>query len=270
MKLSLAFSPCPNDTFIFDAMVNGMIDTGDYRFEVRLADVQELNEMAFKGVNDCTKISYGAYPLMAAQYTVLNAGSALGQGVGPLLIASRPGMDIRDESVAVAIPGEHTTAHLLFNMVYPGKSNKVFMRYDKVEDFVLQGRGAGVIIHENRFTYAARGLHRLADLGTLWEDRMKIAIPLGGIVVRRSLGEKVAADLSGMIRESLQYAWDQYPGLSAFIKNNAQEMSEDVMRQHINLYVNEYSADLGPEGRSAIEQLMHYSGMEPVQGMFAG
>ena len=195
MKLSLGFSPCPNDTFIFDVLVNNKIDTGGLQFEVVLEDVQTLNRWALEGKLDITKLSYGVLGQVLDQYIVLNSGSALGRGVGPLLISNpvrklngEPGEDKSEvERSVIAIPGENTTAHLLFSLAYPNAKNKIFLRYDEIEQFVLDNKGLGVIIHENRFTYQAKGLHRIIDLGDYWEKETGNAIPLGGIVIKKTI-----------------------------------------------------------------------------------
>ncbi|HMC99921.1 MAG TPA: 1,4-dihydroxy-6-naphthoate synthase, partial [Ferruginibacter sp.] len=185
MQLTLGFSPCPNDTFIFDALVNKKIDTGEYNFDVVLEDVQTLNQWALEGRLDITKLSYGVYPLVLDNYALLNSGSALGRGVGPLLISKQEQTDDTGfvERSLIAIPGENTTAHLLFSLAYPNAKNKVFLRYDEIENFVLAGKGLGVIIHENRFTYQQKGLHKIIDLGDYWEKHTGNPIPLGGIVI---------------------------------------------------------------------------------------
>ncbi|HMO62917.1 MAG TPA: 1,4-dihydroxy-6-naphthoate synthase [Ferruginibacter sp.] len=256
MKLTLGFSPCPNDTFVFDALVNKKIDTAGIDVDVVLEDVQTLNEWALEGRLDITKISYGVLPLVAAKYALLDSGSALGSGVGPLLITSDNTRANSVESSAVAIPGKNTTAHLLFSLAYPEVKNKVFVRYNEVEQFVLEGKGNGVIIHENRFTYQQKGLHKITDLGDYWEQKTGCPIPLGGIVCRRDIDASVQHTVNSLIRKSTEYAFAQYPELSAFIKNHAQEMSEEVMRQHINLYVNNYTLSLGEPGRKAVNRLM--------------
>ncbi len=257
MKLSLGFSPCPNDTFIFDAMVNGLMDTQGLSFDVHLEDVQTLNEWAIEGKLDITKISYGVWPLLQNEYSILDAGSALGKGVGPLII-SLPGIEKFDEAnMSIAIPGINTTAHLLFKQAFPNAQQKVFLRYDQIEEAVLTKRvDAGVIIHENRFTYAAKGLQLLFDLGAYWESENHCPIPLGGIVGKKKLNEALLKKVEMLIKESVEYSFAQLPKLSQFIQSNAQEMSVDVMRQHIDLYVNEYSLSLGEVGKRAIGRLV--------------
>ncbi len=257
MNLTLGFSPCPNDTFIFDALVNNKIDTGGLIFDVILEDVQTLNEWALQGILDITKLSYGVLPLVLERYIVLNSGSALGKGVGPLLIENEKLKIKNIEEHVIAIPGEHTTAHLLFSLAYPNAKNKVFLRYDEIENFVLEGKGLGVIIHENRFTYAGKGLHKITDLGDYWEKETGNSIPLGGIVIRRSVDVTIARQVDSLIKKSIEYAYHHhYDELAAYVKVHSQEMSEAVMRKHINLYVNDHSLDLGITGKNAVIKLL--------------
>jgi 1,4-dihydroxy-6-naphthoate synthase len=263
MTLALGFSPCPNDTFIFDALVNKKIDTGDLEFEVRLEDVQTLNRWAMEGRLDLSKISYGVLPLVTTEYAVLQSGGALGMGVGPLLIAREP-LGIRDD-LKVVIPGENTTAHMLFSLAYPNVRYKRFVVFNEVEDAVLNGDAdMGVIIHENRFTYAQRGLVKLADLGEYWENTTGSPIPLGGIVARRSLDPELVSRVDKLIRASVEYSFAQYPVLSDYIREHAQEMEDRVMRQHIDLYVNDFSRSLGASGEAAVETLLRvYESLHP-------
>jgi 1,4-dihydroxy-6-naphthoate synthase len=257
MKLTLGISPCPNDTFIFDALVNGAVDRGGLDLEVFHEDVQTLNEWAMAGLLDVSKISYGVLPLVARDYALLDAGGALGLGVGPLLVARPATAAFDPAAMTVAIPGEHTTAHLLFSLAFPGAARKRFMVFSEVEGAVLRGEvDAGVIIHEGRFTYAAKGLARLMDLGEHWERRTGAPIPLGGIVMRRALGHAVAARLDELIRRSLAWSRARAPGLSDYVRRHAREMDEAVMRQHVDLYVNDFSASLGEDGRHAVETLL--------------
>ncbi len=253
--IPIGFSPCPNDTFIFDALINQKIDTGNLQFEPVLEDVQTLNKWAIEGKLMVTKLSYGVLPLVLDTYDLLNSGSALGSGVGPLLIAN-PELDIsKIEDYLIAIPGENTTAHLLFSLAYPKAVNKVFLRYDEIENFVLGGKGLGVIIHENRFTYAEKGLIKVVDLGDYWETTTGYPIPLGGIVVKKSVQKVIQQQIDLLIKQSIEFAFSNYPVLNDYIRSHAQEMSEDVMRKHIDLYVNKYSMDLGEGGRAAVAKL---------------
>src|SRR5579872_2029451 len=238
MRFSLGFSPCPNDTFIFDALVNKKIDTDGIAFDVLLEDVQTLNQWAMQGRLDISKISYGVLPLVLARYQLLDAGGALGKGVGPLLISRKSIPPVEVSSCSIAIPGEQTTANLLFSLAFPEAARKQFMLFSGIEDAVLSGAAdCGVIIHENRFTYQQKGLVRLMDLGEFWEKETGVPIPLGGIVMKREQDKTLLARIDRLIRKSLEYAFARYPELSEFVKNHAQEMEEQVMRQHIDLYV---------------------------------
>jgi 1,4-dihydroxy-6-naphthoate synthase len=253
--IQIGFSPCPNDTFIFDALVNNKIDTGNLQFEPVLEDVQTLNEWALAGKLPITKLSYGVLPLVKLHYNLLNSGSALGRGVGPLLITSKDFGENNIDDSSIAIPGENTTANLLFSMAYPNAKNKVYLRYDEIEQFVLSGKGLGVIIHENRFTYQNKGLIKITDLGDYWEKTTGYPIPLGGIVIKNTVAAQIQTEVDYLIKKSIEFAFEQYPNLNDYIKSHAQEMSDDVMRQHIDLYVNNYSLDLGEDGRAAVEKL---------------
>ncbi len=270
MKLTLGFSPCPNDTFIFDALVNKKIDTEGLDFDVVLDDVQTLNEWAAAGKLDITKLSYGVLPLALDKYVLLSSGSALGRGVGPLLIKNSKFKIQNIDDCLFAIPGENTTAHLLFSLAYPNAKNKVFLRYDKIEDFVLRGEGLGVIIHENRFTYQQKGLEKIIDLGDYWERETGSAIPLGGIVIKRTLENTVQQKADTLIKKSIEYAYTKYPELNDYIRSHSQEMSEDVMRKHIDLYVNNYSLALGDEGKSAVLKLLEVYSATNQKPVFDG
>lgn len=258
MKFSLGFSPCPNDTFIFDALVNKKIDTKGFEFDVVLEDVQTLNQWALQGKLDFSKISYGVLPLITEQYKVLNSGGALGKGVGPLLIAKNAFSKEDLGNMLVAIPGKNTTAHLLFSLAFPSATNKVFKIFHEIENAVLNEEvDAGVIIHENRFTYAGKGLHKIIDLGEYWEQQLNLPIPLGGIVVNTKIDTTIALQVDALIKESVAYAFANNDVLTDYIKCHAQEMSEAVMRQHIDLYVNNYSLQLGVDGRNAVLKLLN-------------
>ena len=259
MKLTLGFSPCPNDTFIFDALVNKKIDTHGINFDVRLEDVETLNQLALKSTLDITKISYGVLPLLLEKYLVMNSGSALGTGVGPLLIANTE-IDKSDiANYTIAIPGENTTAHMLFTIAFPQAKNKIFLRYNEIEDFVLSSKEknvAGVIIHENRFTYQQRGLVKIIDLGEFWEQKTQSPIPLGGIVAKRNIDISSLKKINGLIKQSIEYSFSNYPVITDYVRDHSQEMEEDVMRKHIDLYVNNYSINLGDKGKNAIEEFL--------------
>jgi 1,4-dihydroxy-6-naphthoate synthase len=257
MDVTLGFSPCPNDTFIFDALVNQRINTGGLTFTVVLEDVETLNEWALQGKLDITKLSYGVLPLVLNEYIVLNSGSAIGSGVGPLLIQKSKVESQHVEDFLIAIPGENTTAHLLFSLAYPHSKNKIFIRYDEIEKFVLDGKGLGVIIHENRFTYADKGLQKITDLGDYWEKETGKPIPLGGIVAKRSIDTGIKLQVDKLIKESIEYAFKHhYKDLTGYVKQHAQEMSEAVMRKHIDLYVNDHSVNLGHAGKDTVKKLL--------------
>lgn len=274
MKLTLGFSPCPNDTFIFDALVNGKIDTEGLEFEPVLEDVETLNNWALEGKLDVTKLSFPALFKSAESYAILSAGSALGNGVGPLLISKTP---VGKEAVGgktIAIPGWNTTANFLLSFAFPDAQNRQPVLFSKIENSVLSGESdLGLIIHENRFTYAQRGLHKVLDLGEYWETQTGLPIPLGCISVKRSLPAELQQRIDRLIRQSLEYAFANYPTLPPYVEAHAQEMDKTVMRQHIDLYVNKFSLDLGQAGRDAIEKLYavycKQQGIEEGESLFA-
>lgn len=261
MKLSLGFSPCPNDTFIFDAMIHQKIDTEGLEFDVVYEDVETLNQKAFRTDLDITKLSYHAYAYLTENYVLLHSGSALGFGVGPLLICNKPeylqeGLNSfasRIGELSIGIPGKYTTANFLLGLAFPEALNKVELKFSEIETALLNDRiDLGVIIHENRFTYADKGLLKIIDLGEYWEKLTDCPIPLGGIMIRRDLPDEIKHKVNRIIKKSVQFAIkDPLSGLE-FIRSHAQEMSTEVMYQHIELYVNKYSVDLGDEGRRAV------------------
>jgi 1,4-dihydroxy-6-naphthoate synthase len=258
MKLSLGFSPCPNDCFMFDAIVNRRIDLEGLEFSIRMADVEALNKAAFAGQADVTKLSYHAYAYCTRDYVLLDAGSALGRNCGPLLISKRSIAveEVAAGTLAIAIPGRYTTANFLLGLAFPAALNKSELLFSDIEAAVLDGRfDAGLIIHENRFTYAAKGLTKIIDLGEFWEGETGAPIPLGGIVVNRSLPGEVQRAVNRVLRRSVEYAFAHRAASLPFVREHAQEMSEEVMYRHIDLYVNAYSVDLGVEGKRAVELL---------------
>lgn len=257
MLLSIGFSPCPNDTFIFDAMVNGRIDTEGLTFEVIMEDVERLNDRAMNGELQVTKLSYHAFAYVRDRYELLSAGSALGNGCGPLLIAKKQMTLEEINAGTIAIPGKYTTANFLFTNAWPRATNKVSYVFSAIEDAVLnEAVTAGVIIHENRFTYAEKGLVKIMDLGEYWEQKTGLPIPLGGIVARKDLAGNIITKLDRVLRRSVQYAFDHPQESLAFIRANAQEMDLEVIRQHISLYVNDYSLSLGEKGILAVNTLL--------------
>ena len=256
MKLTLGFSPCPNDTFIFDALLHGKIDTEGLEFEPLLADVEELNQKAFRQDLDITKLSYHAYAFLLDRYVLLDAGSALGKNCGPLLIAKA---DVPKEDIPrlrIAIPGSLTTANFLLSLAYPEANDKIEMLFSKIEDAVLTEEvDAGLIIHENRFTYAKKGLVKLTDLCEFLENSTGHPIPLGGIAIRRDLALETKLQVNRVLSRSVTFAMGNPEGTYDFVRRYAQEMDREVMYKHIALYVNAFTRDLGTKGRQAVRQL---------------
>ena len=287
MILTLGFSPCPNDTFIFDALIHHKIDTEGLEFDVSFNDVETLNQKAFKGKLDITKLSFHAFAYVADKYVLLDAGSALGFGVGPILISKHDfsskqkaesrkqkaeirilnfqvsglptsdfGLQTSDFRLKIGIPGKYTTANFLLNLAFPEAINKTEMLFSEIEDALLKDEiDLGLIIHENRFTYQDKGLKKVTDLGEYWENLTGCAIPLGGIVIKRSLPGDIKHKVNRVLRRSVEFAFQNPKSGLDFIRTHAQEMSEEVMYKHIELYVNKYSVSLGEEGRKAIRLL---------------
>lgn len=265
MKLTLGFSPCPNDTFIFDAMVHGRIDTEGLEFDYFLADVEELNRRALSSDVDIIKISYHAYAYVAQNYLILDAGSALGHRNGPLLISKRRIGISELPGLKIAIPGNYTTANLLFSIAWPDVVNKTEYLFSNIEDALLKGEvDAGLIIHETRFTYYRRGLHKLADMGEYWETLTGLPIPLGAIAIKRNIPDDIAQKVNRIMRRSLEYAYKDSFASYDFVSGNAREMDSTVMNNHIKLFVNEYTLNLGPRGREAIVELFRIAGEKKV------
>lgn len=257
MKFTLGYSPCPNDTFIFEALVNRRIDTQGITFEVVMEDVEKLNQMAIRGELDFTKLSIGAYAAAHQHYAILNAGSALGRGVGPLLVAREPLGNKPASQVKIAIPGKLTTANLLLSTFFPDYTNKVEMLFSSISTSVLMHQtDAGLLIHEGRFTYEKEGLIKIFDLGEVWEQSMHVPLPLGCIAGHRKLDEKIRTTVDQLIRSSLEFAFQNPLESKPYIKKHASEMDEAVIENHIALYVNEFSLDLGVEGQRAIAFLL--------------
>ncbi|PWS32830.1 menaquinone biosynthesis family protein [Pedobacter paludis] len=265
MKLTLGFSPCPNDTFIFDALIHHKIDTEGLEFEVLFDDVETLNQKALKGELDITKLSFHAFAYVANQYALLDAGSALGFGVGPLLISDKFSPESLEEklktdtsNLKVGIPGKYTTANFLLGIAYPQLQNKQELVFSEIESALLEDKiDLGLIIHENRFTYQDKGLTKIVDLGDYWEKLTGCAIPLGGIVINRNLHREIQLKVNRLIRQSVEYAFAHPKSGIEFIREHAQAMDEAVMYKHIELYVNKYSINLGVEGRKAIDTLFN-------------
>jgi 1,4-dihydroxy-6-naphthoate synthase len=254
---SLAYSPCPNDTYIFAALTNGLIADAP-RVRVVLEDIENLNDAAAAGRYELTKVSYGAIPQLMDQYRILRSGGALGRGCGPLLIA-RPGSDTALESYGeklIAIPGERTTAFMLMQLALGKRPPIIQMRFDRIVEAVASGEvEAGLIIHESRFTFGASGLIQIADLGTWWESLTSLPIPLGAILVRDDVEDSEARKIEDAIRRSLAFARANDAAIMPYVREHAVEMSDEVMHKHIALYVNEFSNDLGEIGVRAVLEL---------------
>lgn len=255
-ELTFGYSPCPNDTFAFHALAHGLVETS-FRVRPVLLDIEELNRRAHDGAFDLTKLSVGAFAAVGARYRLLSSGAALGHGVGPLVVA-RTARTL-GEAVAgrLAIPGQETTAYRLLRLASAPTGEVVEMRYDRILGAVERGEvDAGLIIHESRFTYAEHGLVKVADLGEWWEGETSLPVPLAGICARADLPDALAAEAERAIRASVQYAFDHREASRAYVRAHAQEMSDAVCDQHIALYVNGHSLDIGVEGRRAIERLV--------------
>ena len=259
MKLTLGFSTCPNDTFIFDALVHHKIDTEGLKFEVVFADVEKLNKWALDGKLDVTKLSYHAFTYCVNDYALLDSGSALGNNCGPLLV-KKPETILTSES-KIAIPGKYTTANMLLGIAFPEYQNKVETLFSDIEDDVIKAKAeAGLIIHENRFTYQDKGLEKVKDLGGFWEEETQLPIPLGGIVVKRTLPLRIQQKLERVLRRSVEYAFENPNSSADYVQCHAQAMEKEVIDAHINLYVNDYSVSLGKKGRKAVEIVFEKTG----------
>lgn len=254
-ELTFGYSPCPNDTFAFHALTHGLIDV-PFRVTPVLLDIEELNRRAHDGAFDITKMSVGAFASVGDRYRLLRSGAALGHGVGPLVVTRAP-MSLADAVRGrVAIPGRETTAYRLLRLAAPALNDVVEMRYDLILRAVESGEvHAGLIIHESRFTYADHGLSKAADLGEWWERETGLPVPLAGICARADVDDELAAHVERAIRASVQYAFDHPDASRDYVRAHAQEMSEDVCAQHISLYVNTHSLDVGEDGLRAIARL---------------
>ena len=258
MNFTLGFSPCPNDCFIFDALIHKKIDTQGIDFTVIMEDVEALNNKAFKHELDITKLSYHAFLYLTNEYTLLNSGSALGFNCGPLLVKKSGHIIESIDSASIAIPGKYTTANFLLSLAFPKAIHKQEILFSEIENSLLTNKvDAGLLIHENRFTYQDKGLEKIIDLGEYWESLIQSPIPLGGIVVKRTIESALQKTIDLLIKQSVEFAFTNPESCMAFVKEHAQEMSEEVMKKHIALYVNEFSLDLGIIGKKAIQVLVN-------------
>lgn len=256
-KITFGFSTCPNDTFIFDALHNRKIDWQGLDFDFIMADIEELNQLALAEKIDVTKISYNTYGLVANNYILSNYGSALGKNNGPLIIAEKPDSisDFFDKKIG--IPGEHTTANLLLSIAFPQIKNKTFYLFSDIENAILNHEiDAGLIIHETRFTYQNKGLVKIIDMGEWWENQWQLPLPLGGISIQRKIENEIISKINTLIQQSIEFAFTYPESTLPFIKHHAQAMDETVMRKHIELYVNEYTRNIGIVGKNAVIHLL--------------
>jgi 1,4-dihydroxy-6-naphthoate synthase len=255
-ELTFGFSPCPNDTFAFHALVHGLVDAP---FGIRpvLRDIEELNRAALDGALDLTKLSIGALPSAGSRYTMLRSGAALGHGCGPLVVSRAEGP--LEEAIAgrLAIPGRRTTAFLLLRLLAGEPADTVELRFDRILDAVASGEvDAGLIIHESRFTYRDHGLVAVADLGELWEQATSLPVPLAAICARADLDDNLRSAAEAAVRRSVEYAFAHPDASAGYVREHAQELSPDVCRQHIELYVNQFSVDMGDAGFAAVQALV--------------
>ncbi len=258
MKLKLAYSPCPNDTFIFDAIAHNKIDTEGLEFDIILNDVETLNHQAFESFADVTKISYHAYAYASEQYQLLHAGSALGRNCGPLLISARNISPSEINSCSIAIPGRLTTANLLLSIAFPNAKNKKEYIFSEIENALLKNEiDTGVIIHEQRFTYINKGLKKIIDLGEYWEKTFHLPIPLGAIAVNRNIDAETKKKINRVLKRAVEFAMQNPQQTMGYVSTHAQELDDSVIRQHINLYVNNFTVDLGLEGIKAVNTLFN-------------
>jgi len=265
MRLTLGFSPCPNDTFIFDAMVHGRIDTEGLDFDYFMADVEELNRRALASEADITKISFHVYSYIAGNYLILDSGSALGHRNGPLLISKHPLNSLELKDKRIAIPGKYTTANLLFSIAWPEAKKKTEYLFSDIEEVLLREEAdAGLLIHETRFSYEKKGLRKIADLGEYWENLTGLPIPLGAIVINRKIPEEIAFKVNRILRRSIEFAMKDSSASYDFVSGNAREMDSTVMNRHIKLYVNEYSLSLGKHGKEAVKVLFRIANEKEV------
>jgi len=267
--LSIGYSPCPNDTFIFYALVKGKIDTDDLVFEETLLDVETLNRMALGSQLDITKVSYHAFGFLREDYCLLHSGSALGRGCGPLIVSKKADTTGGLQGYKIAIPGRLTTANLLLQLFALDSgiqfSSHIEMPFYRIMDSVSKGDvDAGLIIHEGRFTFQQYGLKNVVDLGKWWEGTSGFPLPLGGILAKKNLGKDVITKVDSLVKKSIEYSLSHRQEPKGYIKEHSQELEDQVIEQHINLYVNDYSLDIGKEGLAAVRELFRRAEMSGI------
>jgi len=256
MNLTLGISSCPNDTFMFDAMIHNKIDTENLSFKLNIADIEGLNKQAIENTIDISKISYAVYPYISKNYIILDSGSAIGNNNGPLLISKTKVYPDEIKYLKIAIPGKYTTANLLFSILFPEALTKKEYLFSEIEDVVLSNEmDAGLIIHENRFTYNKKGLQKVNDIGDLWNKQTNLPIPLGAIVISNRFPKELISKVNRVLKASIEYAFANPKSSYEFVKKYAQNIDDNVIRKHIDLYVNNYSTDMGEKGKEAIKTL---------------
>ena len=263
--LTVAYSPCPNDTFMFHDLAAGRLRLPGHDLQTHLHDVETLNRLALEAVYDVTKVSIPAYLKVRGQYELLNVGAAVGFGCGPLLVAKKdwPRADLA--RCRVAVPGALTTAHVLLRLWAPELSDRVFVPYDQVMPLVAAGQvDCGVLIHEGRFVYPQRGLRLLVDLGQWWQAETQLPIPLGGIIARRQLGEPTLREFEALLRQAIENSLAHPAGAWDYVRQHAQELDADTLASHVKMFVNDFSLDLGPEGRAAVARLEEHAARADV------
>lgn len=256
MKLKIAFSSCPNDTFMFYALIHNKINTGNYIFDFKLSDIEKLNDLASENQYDVIKVSTHAFSGLTGRYKILNSGSAVGYENGPVLISRKKVYPDEIRHLKIAIPGKQTTANLLLSIAYPDATNKTEYLFSEIEEAVLSGEtDAGLIIHETRFTYESKGLKKIIDLGDFWQKKTGLPVPLGCIIIRNDIGEHIKQEFDHMLEESIRYAIHNPSSAYDFVKKYAQEIDDEVIYKHIQLYVNDFSINLGEKGKMSIKKL---------------
>lgn len=257
-KISIGISSCPNDTFAFAAIYNKLIDTKDYEFNFYISDIEHLNQKAFNAELDVTKISFYTFAQISKNYQILNSGNAIGNNNGPLLVSKRKIFKDDINDIKIAIPGKNTTANLLLTTLFPEAKNKTEYLFSDIEEVVLSNEmDAGLIIHENRFTYQEKGLLKIVDLGEEWQNKTNMMIPLGGIIVKRTIDQKTKQEIDSIIKNSIEFAYKNWNSVYPFIKKYAQNLNDEVIKKHINLYVNQHTVDLGIKGKKSIQFLLN-------------
>lgn len=257
MKLTLGISPCPNDLFMFDALINQKIDTENIEFIIQIADIEQLNRQALENTHDITKISFSAFSKIQLNYKLLKSGCALGKNNGPLLISKKKVYPDEINYLKVAIPGRNTTANLILTIAFPDIKQKKEYLFSDIEDVVLSGDAdAGLIIHETRFSYEKKGLKKIIDLGEYWESTTNHPLPLGAIAIKRTVPEEIQKKVNNILKLSIQFAFQNPKSSLSYIKKYSRELDDQTIRKHIDLYVNEFSLDIGEKGKNAIIKLL--------------